>query len=59
MAIEQLKQLSFTGHSFYIVIPKSYVHSLRLKRRDQVIIRLTQNHIELIPYERNEQCKRI
>lgn len=58
MAIEHLKKISFTGNSFYVVIPKNYVHALGLKKSDYIVIRLTSNHIELLPYERNEQCKR-
>ena len=58
MAIEHLKKVSFTGTSFYVVIPKNYVHSLGLKQNDFVVIRLTNHKIEVFAYERNEQCKR-
>ena len=58
MAIEELRKLSYTGHSFFITVPKKYTYALGIKVHDLIVIRLTKNTIELIPYERNEQCQR-
>jgi antitoxin component of MazEF toxin-antitoxin module len=59
MAIEHLKKVCFTGTSFYVVIPKNYIHAIGLKHNDYIVVRLTHDKLELYPYERNEQCKRI
>jgi hypothetical protein len=58
MAIEELKKLSYTGHSFFVVIPKKYAYAIGLKVHDLIVLRLTKGKIELIPYERNDQCQR-
>lgn len=58
MAIEELKKLNLTGNSFFITLPKKYVYALGVKLHDLLVVRLTQNKIELIPYERNNQCQR-
>jgi len=58
MAIEELKKLNLTGNSFFVVIPKKYIYAIGLKLHDLLIIRLSNKKIELIPYERNDQCQR-
>jgi len=58
MAIEELKKLSYTGHSFFVTIPKKYVYALGIKVHDLLVIRLSHGKIELVPYERNNQCQR-
>lgn len=58
MSIEELKKLNQTGNSFFITLPKKYVYALGVKLHDLFIVRLTQNKIEVIPYERNNQCQK-
>ena len=58
MAIEELRKITKWGNSYGVVIPKKYITALGLKVNDLMVLRLTGNKYELIPYERNEQCTR-
>lgn len=58
MAIEELKKVTKWGNSYGAVIPKKYITALGLKQNDLLVIRLTHDKIEFIPYERNNQCNR-
>jgi bifunctional DNA-binding transcriptional regulator/antitoxin component of YhaV-PrlF toxin-antitoxin module len=58
VAIEELKKIGLSGHSYFVVLPKKYVYALGLKRRDFVIIRLSDSRIEITAYERNNQCQK-
>ena len=58
MAIEELKKLNYTGNSYFVVIPKKYIYAIGLKLHDMVIIRLTRDKIELIPYGGGDQCRK-
>lgn len=58
MAIEELRKITKWGNSFGIVIPKKYISALGLKPGDLVILRLTGQKYELIPYGGNNQCIR-
>lgn len=58
MSIEELKKLNLTGNSFFVTIPKKYIYALGLKLHDLIVLRLSNNKIELIPYERNNQCQK-
>ncbi|KKN33025.1 hypothetical protein LCGC14_0807940 [marine sediment metagenome] len=58
MSIEELKKLNLTGNSFFITLPKKYVYAIGLKLHDLIVVRLTNGKLELIPYERNNQCQK-